>query len=70
MSEKQVITITRSRIYPLPARPGPAWYWVYNVDVVDTHAIGTFDHLGSLLSYLKRRYPGCSIVKSWQTPSR
>lgn len=59
-------TITRQKCYPRPARPGPAWHWIYTVDVTgeqQTFAQGS--GLRSCESWIRRRFPDAQIVRDW-----
>lgn len=58
-------TISRERVYPLPARPGPAWYWVYAVRIDGDGDV----YKGRGLSWardLARRKGATLIVEDWK----
>lgn len=80
LSPMTTVTITRAKQYPVVARPGPAWRWIYQWTADDgTHVITMPDGriayagsygpgLGSLVDMLRRKYGRqVVIVKAWQS---
>jgi hypothetical protein len=62
------VLITRSRLYPEVARPGPAWRWTYEYAVNGAPAIGYGTGLASLRDMLRRKYGRrVRIVEGWKT---
>lgn len=60
------ITVSRSKVYPQPARQGRAWHWVYECFGPDGRR---FDNtsIRSLRDVLKRRYGrDIEIVEPWK----
>lgn len=60
------ITVSRTQVYPRPARRGPAWYWVYDCTGPDGRR---FDNrsIGELRGVLKRFYGrNVVIVEPWK----
>jgi hypothetical protein len=71
MTANQTISATvrifRSKLYPIVARPGPAWRWTYSYAVGDRPAVDYGTGLASLRGMLKRHFPGSAIQLDWQT---
>lgn len=63
------VEVRREKIYPLPPRPGFAWYWVYVVDPAKSPDGRRFDN-GSIVELrrvLKRAYGrDIEIVEPWK----
>lgn len=62
----ETITVTRTKVYPCRAHPGPAWTWAYTVSIPgEPH---TFD--GELMSWVKTlcksKRPDLRIVYAWK----
>lgn len=62
----RAILITRNKLYPCVARPGPAWRWVYTYtpDNGVPREYGT--GITELRGFLKRTFPHASIATDWQ----
>jgi hypothetical protein len=60
------IVVTRAKLYPSVARPGPAWRWTYSYATDNAAPVDYGTHLASLRGMLKRRYPGATVVCEWQ----
>lgn len=60
-----MITVTRSKLYPVVAQPGPAWRWNYSYQVNEDPAITYGTGLRSLREMLRRKFPGSKIVEDW-----
>ena len=59
------ITITRSKIYPRPARVGYAWYWLYMVVGPDGYRSERRGLVDSR-SWAKKRWPNIPINEVWK----
>lgn len=60
------VTLTRSRLYPLPARRGPAWYWLYAYQT-DNGVLREFGQsVGDITRFVKRTFPNATIVRAWE----
>ena len=60
------VRVTRSKLYPQPARPGPAWYWLYcyTVDGGPEREYG--QGLADTRRWLKRNFPNATIIETWK----
>ncbi len=64
-------TVERMKIYPQPARVGPAWYWWYRaLDDEGNELRGWGDGLVDLRNYLKRVHGVTEIVEPWKKEAR
>lgn len=59
------IIVTRSRLYPVVARPGPAWRWTYHYRVDGGPLAQYGPGLVSLRRMLAKFYPNARITESW-----
>lgn len=62
------VTLTKIKVYPLPARRGPAWYWVYSYTpeggVVREHG----QSLVEVRRFVRRNFPKAIVVGPWAGP--
>ena len=65
MSEHNVV-ISRAKLYPEVARPGPAWRWSYTYSVDGGPRCQYGPGLASLRDRLRRKY-GTPGVEAWKT---
>lgn len=62
------IVITRAKLYPEVARPGPAWVWTYNYYVDGGPPCQWGPGLVSLRDRLRRKYGTTArIVEKWKS---
>lgn len=61
-------TVTRSKVYPSKAHPGPAWRWQHTVTVTGEPYPFAQEALGSTLAWIKRRFPDARVVLAWEEP--
>lgn len=61
------VVLTRHKLYPVVARPGPAWRWTYSYQVDNAPPLGYGTGLRSLREMVKRRYPGAVIHEAWKS---
>jgi hypothetical protein len=67
--EQHDILITRARLYPEVARPGPAWVWTYNYYVDGGPPCQWGPGLASLRDRLRRKYGATARVREeWKSP--
>jgi hypothetical protein len=59
------ITVSRTKVYPRPARPGPAWKWIYTVAIPGESHTFSGDSLSWVLWLCKRKAPDLRIVLDW-----
>lgn len=59
------VTLTRVRLYPVVAHPGPAWRWLYKYtpDNGLRREYGT--GLQDARAYVRRVFPHATIVEAW-----
>lgn len=70
-TKSTVITVSRARLYPVVALPGPTWRWTYAYEVEGDPVVKQYGTgLASLRSMLKCHFPGCTIVESWKAGAR
>ncbi|WP_108934514.1 hypothetical protein [Streptomyces ardesiacus] len=60
------VTITRHKLYPEVARPGPAWRWSYNYRVDGGPVCQYGPGLVSLRDMLRFKFRDVRIVETWQ----
>lgn len=61
------VTIIREKLYPSPVRSyRVAWKWTYSYRINGAIAVEYGPGLDSLCRMLRRRHPGCSIIKAWE----
>lgn len=62
------VLITRAKLYPEVARPGPAWQWSYNYFVNGGPVCQYGPGLTSLRRMLREKFGrNVEIVKAWET---
>jgi hypothetical protein len=65
------VVITRSKLYPEVALPGPAWRWTYSYAVDGGPAIGYGTGLASLRDRLRVKFGrDVQITQAWQPTAR
>lgn len=59
------VRVTRVKLYPQVAHPGPAWRWLYcyRVDGGPEREYGT--GLVDTRRWLKRTFPNATVVEAW-----
>ena len=63
------ITVTRSKLYPCQAHPGPAWTWHYEVTIPgEPHTFGG-TAMGWVRWLCKSKAPGRRVVLTWTDAS-
>ena len=59
------VMITRAKLYPVVARPGPAWRWSYSYSIDGASAIGYGTGLASLRDMLRHKLGKARITTDW-----
>lgn len=60
-----VVRITRAKLYPEVARPGPAWVWSYNYYVNGGPVCQYGTGIAELRNLIRRKY-GVKGVETWK----
>lgn len=65
------IVITRAKLYPVAARPGPAWLWSYHYTVDNGSVCQYGTGLASLRQMLKRKFGSDAVItETWKVIPR
>ena len=67
MVTAETIVVTRIRVYPRPARPGPAWNWNYTVAIPGEPHTFAGDSLSWVRALCKRKRPDLAIAYEWKS---
>lgn len=65
LNEKDIIFIIRSQIHHVPARPGPAWYWLYTVVGPDGYR-SERTGLADSKRWAKQHWENVPILEEWK----
>lgn len=69
-AEAQVVRLTRHRLYPVVAHPGPAWRWLYSYQADDGPIREYGTGLTDAIRCVRRVFPNAKVIKTWAESSR
>ena len=61
----QAVIVTRSKVYTRPARPGPAWHWVYTLAIPGEPHTFSGERLSWVRDLARQRAPGLPVRLEW-----
>jgi hypothetical protein len=64
--ETNTVVITRDKVYPSRAHPGPAWKWVYTVTVPGEQYAFSGEGLNWAKGIAKTKAPTMRVVLAWE----
>lgn len=59
------VTITRDKLYPCVARPGPEWRWIYSVSIDGSDPLTCDTSLKHTERVVRKKYPNAVTHRAW-----